>query len=115
MPIPPELNNLIQRLSSELNELERNATSGANLARQILARFPNNDRLTQLFASLNNTLFFAQLRRRQIEELTQLIQPASVPPDVINEAAQELGTILGQVLEAKMNTSRILTILENLR
>jgi hypothetical protein len=43
MPIPPAIQSLIERLNQELEEIEREATEGENLLRQLMSLFPNND------------------------------------------------------------------------
>ena len=47
MPIPPEIQTVIDRLDRELNEIELESTEGLNLTRELLSRFPDNAILTQ--------------------------------------------------------------------
>lgn len=115
MTIPPQLNNLIQRLNEELSTTERTATEALNLTRVLLTRFPNNVRLTQLFASNSNITFLVQIRRRRLQELIELLRTENFPNSLIQEAGEELSTILGQVLEAKISATQAQQILENLR
>ena len=42
MPIPPEINSLVEKLEQQLDDINREATIGQNLARIILDKFPNN-------------------------------------------------------------------------
>lgn len=50
MPISPEIESLIERLNLELETIEREATEGENLLRQLISLFPNNASLIQFFA-----------------------------------------------------------------
>lgn len=42
MPIPSEINEIIQRLNQELNQIEQDATVALNLVRQRLVLFAGN-------------------------------------------------------------------------
>ena len=55
MPIPPEIESLIERLNLELEEIEREATQGENLLRQLMSLFPKNASLIQFFAYWQTT------------------------------------------------------------
>jgi hypothetical protein len=52
MPIPSEIQSLVDRLDQELGEIERKATEGLNLVRPILSNFPDNVRLIQSFEGI---------------------------------------------------------------
>ena len=55
MPIPSEIKSLIERLNLELEEIEREATEGENLLRQLMSLFPKNASLIQFFAYWQTT------------------------------------------------------------
>lgn len=113
MPIPSEISNLINRLNQELNETEQEATNGLNLLQPILSRFPENTTLIQFFANFNTTLFFVVDSRRRIQLTVEMIAPADVTSQEIQEVGEELGILLGRVLEVKINANRLKTRLEN--
>ena len=56
MPIPPDIQALINRLNQEINETEQEAIKGLNLVRPILSLFPDNAILVQYFAYINAAL-----------------------------------------------------------
>jgi len=62
-----EINALILRLEQELKSVEQLATEGLNIAGDRLERSPNNARLIQLFAYLNNSMLLVVFLRRRIE------------------------------------------------
>ncbi|MFB2920324.1 MULTISPECIES: hypothetical protein [Aerosakkonema] len=113
MPIPSEILALIDRLNQELEQTERDATEGLSLARQRLSRFPDNIVLTQFFAALSNILLFVEIYRGRIQSIVDRISPENVPNEIIQEAGEDLGIILGRVLEVKINANRLKTRLEN--
>lgn len=113
MPIPLEILALVDRLNQELEQTEQDATEGLNLARQRLSRFPDNFMLTQFFASLSNILLFVEIYRGRIQSIVDRISPEDVPTEIIQEAGEDLGIILGRVLEVKINANRLKTRLEN--
>lgn len=109
MPIPSQIQTLIDRLNQELDETERSATLGINLVRPILSQFPQNARLTQFFAYFSNVLFFIEMSKtRQMPIIVESISQRDLGDGEIREAAEELGTLLGQVLEAKIGVRRII-------
>lgn len=109
MPIAPEVQALIDRLNQELDESEQAATEGLNIIRQRLSLFPDNEILTQLFALLNNILFFVEIHRLRIQVLVQRISPEDVPVEVVRDTVEDLGLILGKAIEVKMNVNSIKT------
>jgi hypothetical protein len=113
MPIPSEIQGLIDRLNRELDETERDAIAGLNLVTQRLSLFPENEILMQFFAALSNILFFVEINRSRISNLVEQISPNDVPAQVIQDAGEDLGLILGRVLEAKMNANQLKTRLED--
>ena len=113
MAVPLEINELIDRLKQELNETEQQATEGLNLLRPILSRFPDNATLIQFFSYFNASLFFVVDSRRRIEAIVEMLSSALSTADQIQEAGADMGSLLGQVLEVKINTNRLKTRLEN--
>ena len=112
MPIPSEIQALIDRLNRELDEIERDAITGLNLVRQRLSLFPENEILMQFFAALSNILFFGEINRGRISNLVEQISPNDIPVQVLQDAGEDLGLILGRVLEVKMNANQLKTRLE---
>ena len=114
MPIPPEIESLIERLNLELEEIEREANEGLNLVRPILSTFPDNARLIQFVALLNNGLLFVEISHRRIQAIAERLDAPDITTTEIQEAGEDLGVLLGQCLEAKIRGKRILDILKNL-
>lgn len=114
MAIPLPLQQLIDQLNSELDESEQQATEGLNLVRGLLSRFPNNALLIQFFAYLNTVIIFVENFRRRIQIILAAISTDEVTATEIQEIGEELGTLLGQVLETKIEVRRIITRLQNL-
>jgi hypothetical protein len=115
MPIPSELNALIERLNQELDIIEQEATAGLNLVRVKLERFPNNFLLIQMFASFNTALFFVDTQRRQIEARIEYLSRKVSTNEQIQEAGEDLAIELGRVLESKIMVKGIKARLENLQ
>jgi hypothetical protein len=116
MPIPSELNNLIERLNQELDIIEREATEGMNLARVSQERFPNNATLIQMFAFLSNAIFYVNTERGLIRAIVDnlLVQQVSTDEE-IREAGEDLSNKLGRVLETKILVNSVKSRLENLQ
>ncbi len=83
MAIPAEIKTLINRLNQELEETEREATEGVNALRPTLWLFPENAILTQLFANLNNVLFFVETYRKRIQRIENILTLADATPSEI--------------------------------
>ncbi len=115
MPIPPEIEVIINRLNQELNNIEQKAREGSNLVRSILSIFPDNAIMIQYFAYLNAGLLFVETSRRQIQITIELISPDDVTALEIQEAGEDLGNILGRALETKIRVERIIHNLEELQ
>ena len=115
MPIPFEIAALVDQLNTELNQTEQEATEGVNLVRPLLSCFPDNIRLVQFFTFFNNALLFVEISRIRIQAIIERISAPDVTAEEIQEAGEDLGTLLGRVLEAKMGGKRIMRILEELR
>ena len=60
-------------------------------------------------------LFFVETSRTQIENTVVTISQSGVPDSVIQEAGEDLGNLLGRVLEFKMKVERLISRLEYLR
>jgi hypothetical protein len=113
MPIPSEIQTIIARLNQEIGETEQESSAGLNLARQLIQQFPENALLIQYFAYFNNILFFVETSRREIQIISETISTDYVSLEVIQEAGEDLGTLVGKLLEVKINASRTKTRLEN--
>jgi ribosomal 50S subunit-associated protein YjgA (DUF615 family) len=79
---------IIQRINNELEQLNQEAIEGLNLARATLARFPNNVVLIQMFAFLNNVVFFVETEKRQIQTISETLKAENF--DEIQEAGKGL-------------------------
>jgi len=115
MPITPEIAALIERLNQELDETEREARESINIVRQFMSRFPNNDLLIQFFAYFNAAQFFVENSRRRIQIVEDQLETVNVPAERIQESGEDLATLLGQILEAKMRSRNIINRLENMQ
>ena len=112
MPIPSEIIALIERLNQEFNQTEQEATDALNIVRRNLYFFPNNVIMTQYFAYLNTVLFSVETYKRQVQAIVEIISPTDVPAEVIQEAGEDLGDLLGRAIESKMAVRRIISRLE---
>ena len=116
MPIPSEINDLVQRLNQELDQLEMEATEGLALARNILDRFVDNFTVTQMFAFLNTAIFFVGTSRAKIQVIVESFSTENAATEEeVREAGEDLASHLGRILETKITVSRIKTRLEELR
>ncbi len=79
-----------------------------------ISRFADNLLLIQFFADLNTVLLFIENSRGRIQTIAERISTNDVTGVEVQEAGEDLGTLLGQALEAKMETKRIITRLQNL-
>jgi hypothetical protein len=107
MPIPAQLNALIQRLYNELEQLEYEVTAALNLVRIRLNLFPDNAMLIQLFAYLNNVMFLRETLRSQLSNSEAFLETDIATESLIREVAEDLSEQLGRVLEAKIAVNRI--------
>lgn len=108
-----EINALILRLNQELKSVELFVTEGLNIASDRLERSPNNARLIQLFAYLNNSMLLVVFLRRRIEYNRLILATDTATPEQLQEVGEDLSEWLGQVLKAKVGVSRVKTRLEN--
>jgi len=115
MATPSEIAALVDQLNQELNQTEQEVTEGVNLVRPLLSRFADNVRLIQFFAFFNNALLFIEISRRRIQAIVERISAPDVTAEEIQEGGEDLGMLLGQVLEAKIDSRSIIRILEGLR
>ena len=84
------------------------------LARELLARFPNNVTLIQYFAYLNAASLFVETSINQIQSAIEAVRPANIPLEIVREGGEILENLLGQVLEAKLRVERFVERLERL-
>ncbi|WP_049858594.1 hypothetical protein [Gloeothece citriformis] len=63
---------------------------------------------------MNNSLLFRDNARRRIQITVDSISPPHIANEVIQEAGEDLGELLGCVLETKILVSRAVKILEDL-
>lgn len=68
--------------------------------------------MTQYFAYFNTALIFVETSRGQIQIAVETLSPTDVPDKVIQNAGQDLGTLLGRVLEVKLRVRRLIDRLE---
>ncbi len=103
MPIPSEITVLIERLNQELDQTSQEATEALNIVRSRLMGFPNNARLIEFFAALSNIRLFVDNSRGRIQTIVEnLSQTEITTVDQIQEVGEDLATLLGTTLEAKM-------------
>lgn len=112
MSIPSEIIAIIERLNQEFNQTEREITDALNIVRRNLSFFPNNVIMTQYFAYLNTVLFSVETYKRQVQAIVEIISATDVPTEVIQEAGEDLGNLLGRVIESKIAVRRIISRLE---
>jgi hypothetical protein len=115
MSIPSEIQAFVDQTNQELDEIDREATEGVNLVRPLLSIFPNNVRLIQFFAVLNNALLFTDICRRRIQAIVDRISTPDATLAEIHEAGEDLGTLLGSAIETKISNRNILQILQELQ
>lgn len=115
MPITPDIQALIDRLNQELDQIEQQATEGLLLVRRIMSFFPDNARLIQFFAYLSSAILFVETYKRLVQTTVDIISVVDVTNEEIQESGEDLGTVLGQVLETKIGVRRIITLLEELQ
>lgn len=113
MSIPSELQTLITRLGLELEEIEQQATTGIDIVTDLLSRFSNNAILTQYLAYFNAALFFVETSKAQVQTLVQSISIASISEDLVTEVGEDLGSLLGRVLEVRLKVKRLIEVLES--
>lgn len=115
MSIPPEIIELVDRLTDELNYIERQANMGLALASRLLERFPNNATLIGLSANVGNILFFVSSFRNRLDRIIGEISGNNISIMVMQEAGEELSEMWGRVQECKIMLSRSVSVLEDLQ
>ena len=114
MTLPTSFTTLVAWLNQEFKQTEQEATAGLNLARTALSRFPDNVLLIQFFAYLSDVLLFVDISKRQLQITIETVSTTDVPTEVVQDAGEELATLLGRVLEAKIDARQIIIRLQNL-
>jgi hypothetical protein len=114
MPIPPEIQSLIDRLERELQEIEQEATEEENLLRELMSLFYNNASLIQFFAYFQTTRFFVVNARRRIRETMEKLSAQQVEPEILVESGQDLAALLGEIIETKLRSKNLLNRLRDL-
>ncbi|MEM7590769.1 MAG: restriction endonuclease subunit S [Cyanobacteria bacterium P01_A01_bin.83] len=114
MPIPPEIQSLVEQLNLELEEIEREATEGEKIVRQLMSLFPNNASLIQFFAYWQTTRFFVVNAKRRINETKEQLAEQPEESEIVRESGRDLATLLGEVIETKIRSRALLDRLKNL-
>lgn len=107
MPIPPKIRQLSHQINQELEKIEQDATEGLNRTKLYLSQFPDNTLLLQFFAAFSNMLLFVEIYRRRVQTTLEQLDIANIPLEIIQETGEDLGMILGQVLEARINVKTL--------
>lgn len=107
MPIPPKIRQLSHQINKELEKIEQDATERLNITKLYLSQFPDNTLLLQFFAAFNNMLLFVEIYRRKVQTTLEQLDTANIPLEIIQETGEDLGMILGQVLEARINVKTL--------
>jgi len=115
MPLPSEIQDLIDRLNLELDETEQKVTEGLNILRPIMAQFPNNASLIQFFAYFQTTLFWASNARNRIGLARIRLDVPNVSDSIVAESGEDLSVLLGEVVETKIRSRNLLNRLRNLQ
>jgi hypothetical protein len=114
MPIPPEIQSLVDRLNEELGEIEREATEGENFLRELMSLFSNNASLIQFFAYFQTTRFFVVNARRRIRETMEKLSAQQDDPQILVESGEDLAALLGEIIETKLRSKNLLNRLRDL-
>lgn len=114
MTLPPKILETIAKLNQELDLIEHEANRGLEIVRELLPLVPDNLVLIQLLSTLNNSLLFRDNARRRIQITIDSISSPQIASEIVQDAGENLGELLGRVLETKMLVSRAVRVLENL-
>ena len=114
MPIPPEIESLIEQLYLELETIEQVATEGENLLKQLMSLFVNNALLIQFYAYWQTTRFFIVNARRRIKDTRQKLLEQPSESETMRELGADLAALLGEVTETKIRSIGLLDRLRNL-
>ncbi len=116
MPVPSEINALVERINNELDQIEQEATEGITLASAILERFRENKSLIQMLAFLNSVIFWLNTEKRRIQTIVETLSlNDEITSEEIQMAGEDLSTKLGRTLETKLRVSNLKSRLENLQ
>lgn len=97
----------------ELAIIEQNAINGLNLTRSYLSQFPDNAVLLQFFGAFSNMLVFVNVYKRRVQTTLEQLEIEDISFNTIQEVGEDLGTILGQVIEAKIYVNTLRERLED--
>ncbi|MDJ0633793.1 MAG: restriction endonuclease subunit S [Xenococcaceae cyanobacterium MO_188.B29] len=115
MSTPSEIKKLIERLDRELTFTEQETREGINLLRPLISRFPDNLRLIRFFSLLNNILLFVEISRRRIQAIIERVSISDVTAEEIQESGEDLSSLLGQVLDTKIEVVTTIEVLRKLQ
>ncbi|MGL4622382.1 restriction endonuclease subunit S [Chroococcidiopsis sp.] len=108
-----ELRSLINQLNQELAYTEQEASNGLVRVRELLSQFPNNAQMIQFFAYFSTVLAFVENSKRRIQVFLQGLATDDASAEEIQEAGEDLSTLLGQAIETKIEVRRIMTRLQS--
>jgi ABC-type transporter Mla subunit MlaD len=111
--VSPKLRTLINRLNQELAETEQEASDGLVRVRKLLSQFSDNAQMIQFFAYFSTVLAFVENSKRRIQVVLQGLATDEASAEEIQEAGEDLSTLLGQAIETKIEVRRILTRLRS--
>ena len=114
MPIPPEIQRIIDQINRDLNEIERDANQGIEIVNRLLSQFPGNDYLSRAFTRFGNQIFFIEMTKRRIRFCLENLSIEDVSEDIIQENGEYLSEISGQVLDYKQEVNSLKNQLEDL-
>jgi len=113
MVIPPEIEDLATRLNQELEAIAAIATRGLEQLEELLQRFPDNQKLIQLFAYFNSFLFFTTKVKADLRAIEQHLSAIAATPEEIQEIGEDLSMRLTQAIESRIRVETTLRNLEN--
>ena len=115
MVLPSDINSIVENLNQQLDNINREATRGQNLARIILDRFPNNASLVQFFATFSNAILFVEVERRRIRSIVENISLLDTVTETdIKEVGEDLAAEMGRIIETKSTIANLKQRLEDL-
>jgi hypothetical protein len=114
MSIPSELQSTIDKLNVELDYIQEQTRHGLAILRPLIDQFPNNNLLVQFYGYLNNALFLADVYRRRIQFIVELLQQETLSLEEIQSTGEELSDLFGRTLESKIGLENIIRRLEAL-
>lgn len=108
MPVPDSLQDLIDRLTLELNETESLVNRELELLQPLLNLFVTNNAVIRYVAYFNNVRFFIEITRRKLQASIDALSFDRVASTEIQETGEELSELFGRVLETKIETQQII-------